>query len=250
METKKKDLTIFDIIFTNKKSKTYNEAVESLTRVKDIITNTTMDFPDVSSKDIQTLKNKWTELEDPIGNGIHTMGLHKGKDYKSLLVHHQENSFSAQHFHSKEWEVITILDGQCYDKTTNTKLNNNKSNYIKIGIPAGSTRASTGYTFLNIQKQADEYMKMLNGKSFIEHPKTFKNKILRKMDNLLLMIIKDHPTESKNILFEMFNRNQAQRVIRFLSDTPSLMDIILIIWNMPKLLFIKYAIRSFTTPKI
>ena len=91
---------------------------------------------------------------------------------------------------------------------------------------------------------------MLNGKAFIEHPKTFKNKILRKMDNLLLMIIKDHPSESKNILFEMFNRNQAQRIIRFLSDTPSLLDIILIIWNMPKLLFIKYAIRSFTTPKI
>ena len=134
--------------------------------------------------------------------------------------------------------------------TTNTKLNNKKSNYIKIGIPAGSTRASTGYTFLNIQKQADEYIKMLNGKKFIEHPRTLKNKILRKMDNLLLMIIKDHPIASKKILYEMFHRNQAERIIRFLSDTPSLADIALIIWNMPKLLFIKYAIRSFTTPKI
>ena len=47
----------------------------------------------------------------------------------------------------------------------------------------------------------------------------------------------------------MFNRNQAQRIIRFLSDTPSLLDIILIIWNMPKILFIKYAIRSFTTQR-
>ena len=134
--------------------------------------------------------------------------------------------------------------------STRTKLNNEKSKHLKIGIPAGSTRASTGYTFLNIQKQADEYIKMLNGKKFIEHPKTFKNKILRKMDNLLLMIIKDHPNESKSILFEMFNRNQANRIIRFLSDTPSFMDIVIIIWNMPKLLFIKYAIRSFTTPKI
>lgn len=117
-----KDLNIFDIIFTKKKSETYKEAMQSLTRVEDIISNTTMDFPDVSSKDIQTFKNKWTELEDSIGKGIHTMGLHKGKDYKSLLVHHQENSFSAQHFHSKEWEVITILDGSCYDKSTDIKL--------------------------------------------------------------------------------------------------------------------------------
>ena len=134
--------------------------------------------------------------------------------------------------------------------TTNIKLNENKSNYIKIGIPAGSTRASTGYTFLNIQKQADEYIRMLNGKKFIEYPKTFKNKVLRKMDNLLLMIIRDHPSESKKILFEMFNRNQAKRIIRFLSDTPTLVDIISIIWNMPKVIFIKYAIKSFTASKI
>ena len=134
--------------------------------------------------------------------------------------------------------------------TTDIKLNENKSNYIKIGIPAGSTRASTGYTFLNIQKQADEYIRMLNGKKFIEYPKTFKNKILRKMDNLLLMIIRDHPSESKKILFEMFNRNKAKRIIRFLSDTPTAVDIVSIIWNMPKVIFIKYAIKSFTASKI
>ena len=134
--------------------------------------------------------------------------------------------------------------------TTDIKLNENKSNYIKIGIPAGSTRASTGYTFLNIQKQADEYIKMLNGNKFIEYPRTLKNKILRKMDNLLLMIIRDHPSESKKILFEMFNRNNAKRIIRFLSDSPTLVDIVSIIWNMPKVIFIKYAIKSFTASKI
>ena len=91
---------------------------------------------------------------------------------------------------------------------------------------------------------------MLNGKKFIEYPKTLKNKILRKMDNLLLMIIRDHPSESKKILFEMFNRNKAKRIIRFLSDTPTLLDIISIIWNMPKVIFIKYAIKSFTASKI
>ena len=134
--------------------------------------------------------------------------------------------------------------------TTDIKLNKKKSNYIKIGIPAGSTRASTGYTFLNIQKQTDEYIKMLNGKTFVEYPKTLKSKILRKMDNLLLMIIRDHPSESKKILFEMFKRNKAKRIIRFLSDTPTVTDIISIIWNMPKVMFIKYAIKSLTASKI
>lgn len=177
-----KDLTIFDIIFTNKKSETYTEAVESLTRVKDIISNTTMDFPDVSSKDIQTLKNKWTELEDPIGNGIHTMGLHKGKDYKSLLVHHQENSFSAQHFHSKEWEVITILDGHCYDKSTNTKLKKGDVYIIpRNAIHQIITKNSECYMYvmfssnkqnLKISDQDKEFAKQLIGKKH-----SFKSKV-------------------------------------------------------------------------
>ena len=70
------------------------------------------------------------------------------------------------------------------------------------------------------------------------------------MDNILLMIIRDNPVRSKSILFEMFKNNNSNRLIRFLSDTPSLIDILYIIWNMPKLIFIKYAIRSFTARKV
>ena len=134
--------------------------------------------------------------------------------------------------------------------STNVNLRNNDTKIINIGIPAGCTRASTGYTFLNIQKQADEYIKMLNGEDFIEHPKTFKNRILRKMDNVLLMIIKDNPLLSMNILYTMFKKNNNNRIIRFLSDIPTILDILCIVWSMPKLLFIKYAIKSFTTRKV
>ena len=36
------------------------------------------------------------------------------------------------------------------------------------------------------------------------------------------------------------------RIIRFLSDAPSIIDILIIIWIMPKIIFIKYAIKSLT----
>ena len=106
------------------------------------------------------------------------------------------------------------------------------------------------YTFLNIQKQADEYIKKLYGKTYIEYPDTFKSRILRKMDNVLLQIIKHQPVASKNILYRMFESNDSNRVIRFLSEKPSLVDILIIVWNMPKIIFIKYAIKSFTTRNI
>ena len=134
--------------------------------------------------------------------------------------------------------------------STKVNLNMSDSNIINIGIPAGSTRASTGYTFLNIQKQSDEYVKMLNGYKYVEYPKTFKNKILRKMDNVLLMIIRDEPSKSMSILYSMFEKNTANRTIRFLSDIPTILDILCIVWSMPKLLFIKYAIRSITARKV
>ena len=127
---------------------------------------------------------------------------------------------------------------------------NKDSKIIRIGIPAGATRASTGYTFLNIQKQADEYIKMLNGEDYIEYPKTLKNRILKKMDNILLMIIRDEPLKSTKILYRMFQKNTNNRIIRFLSDIPTILDILCIIWSMPKLLFIKYAIKSITARKV
>ena len=48
------------------------------------------------------------------------------------------------------------------------------------------------------------------------------------MDNILLMIIRDNPVRSKSILFEMFKNNNSNRLIRFLSDTPSLIDILIL----------------------
>ena len=147
---------VFDIIFSNKKSNTYKEAVDSLSRIKDIVTNISVQFPDVSSKDIKTIKNKWIELGEPIAKGIHTMSLHTNTEYKSLLVHHTKNSQSSPHFHSKEWEIITILDGECSDESTNVKL---KKGDVYI-IPKGALHNITTkdsecyiYTMFSSNKQ-------------------------------------------------------------------------------------------------
>ena len=151
--------------------------------------------------------------------------------------------------HKTQYSVIRDEYGEI-PLSTSVHLNSKDSNMFNIGIPGGSTRSSTGYTFLNIQKQSDQYVKMLNGEKYIEYPKTFKNKILRKMDNVLLMIIREEPLKSMNILYLMFKRNSCNRTIRFLSDIPTILDILCIIWSMPKLLFIKYAIKSITARKV
>jgi len=123
-------------------------------------------------------------------------------------------------------------------------------NVHKIGIISGATRASTGYTFLNIQKQSEFFANKINGIYSINPLLTFKAKILRKMDSILLRIIKNEPKEAKDIISNMFASNNDQVIIRFLSDIPSIFDILRIIINMPKLIFIKYAIKSLINKKI
>ena len=62
--------TIFDVLFTTKKSKTYQQAVDSLSRVRDIVSSVSIEYPDVSSKDISIIQNKWVSLDEPVGNSI------------------------------------------------------------------------------------------------------------------------------------------------------------------------------------
>ena len=124
------------------------------------------------------------------------------------------------------------------------------NNVHKIGIRSGATRASTGYTFLNIQKQSEFFVNRINNIDSINPLLTIKAKILRKMDSILLRIIKNEPKKAKDIISNMFASNNDQVIIRFLSDIPSIFDILRIIMNMPKVIFIKYAIKSLINKKI
>ena len=115
-------LTMFDLVFTNKKSKSYKQALDSLSRINDIVSNITMDFPDVSSIEIETRKNKWVSLSEEVAKGVHTMGLHLDEDYRSLLIHFQKDSTMKPHFHSKEWEILMVVEGEAKDISTDTIL--------------------------------------------------------------------------------------------------------------------------------
>ena len=123
-------------------------------------------------------------------------------------------------------------------------------NIHKIGIRSGATRASTGYTFLNIQKQSEYLVRRIKNLGAKNPLLTTKSKILRIMDSILLRIIKNEPKKAKNIIFKMFSSNNHQTIIRFLSDIPSIFDILKIVINMPKIIFIKYAIKSLINRKI
>jgi lycopene beta-cyclase len=123
-----------------------------------------------------------------------------------------------------------------------TNINSMSEKYItKIGSFSGATRASTGYTFINIQKQSDDLVKLLPNINSMKTKKNFHPLVLRKMDDIFLNIVSENPNYMKNALMNLFDSKYHESQIRFLSDTPSILDIFKIIFYLPKIEFLKYS---------
>ena len=108
-------------IFNTKGNEDYLNAKKALKRAEEKINKVCMVFPDVSSFDLKIEKNIWTKLPEDVATGVQTMGIHMGDDYRSILCHYKPNSFLLPHFHSKEYEVIKIVEG-CAKNISNGEI--------------------------------------------------------------------------------------------------------------------------------
>ena len=155
---------------------------------------------------------------------------------ENYINKYMENNYKNEGFviEKKEFGMIPM----------DVNINGESYNYItKIGSNSGVTRASTGYTFINIQKQCDGLIKkILKNDKNIRTRKNFHSLLLRKMDSVYLNIVKDDPAYMKSALIKLFKTKHHNAQIRFLSDIPSILDIIKIIFYLPKKKFLLYAI--------
>jgi len=127
-----------------------------------------------------------------------------------------------------------------------TLISSSCNSYItKIGSYSGATRASTGYTFINIQKQTDKIFSSIDEiyKGKYKGKKYFHSFVLRKMDEIFLRLIEDNPEYMKNALYSLFDKKSHKSQIKFLSDIPNILDIIKIIIYLPKTKFLQYFFK-------
>lgn len=105
---------------------------------------------------------------------------------------------------------------------TNFKFPREAGQHImRMGTAGGMTKASTGFTFKNMQEDARKIVKQLEkkGNPFYEqkNPARF-----RFYDTLLLHILKYYPEEAPRIFEKLFKSNKATRVLAFLDEQTSL----------------------------
>ena len=155
---------------------------------------------------------------------------------KKYIEEYVKENYSQSNFKIRKTEYGSI------PMDANIKNSSTKS-ITKIGSFSGATRASTGYTFINIQKQVDNIINhlpdIISKRRKIK--KNYHSYILRKMDEVFLKIVNEEPRQMKNALIKLFSSNNNDAQIRFLSDIPSIIDIVKITLSLPKKIFLKYS---------
>jgi lycopene beta-cyclase len=127
---------------------------------------------------------------------------------------------------------------------TNQKFPYFKNGMYFIGTAGGQTKASTGYTFRFIQKQADQIIKDLISK---ERPS--KKKKLKKRfyfyDSTLLHILSEELLEGKLIFSILFRKNKAFDIFKFLDNESTLKQEMKLLNSLPKKVFLKAGLSEF-----
>lgn len=88
---------------------------------------------------------------------------------------------------------------------------------LNIGTAGGSTKASTGYTFLRIQHHIKSLLKSLlaTGKPYIFTPASSRFKLY---DSMLLNIMAKNRYSGKDIFTKLFQKNDAGTILKFLDE--------------------------------
>jgi lycopene beta-cyclase len=119
-----------------------------------------------------------------------------------------------------------------------------KNGMYFIGTAGGQTKASTGYTFRFIQKQADTIVEELISKGKLSKNKKTKKRFFF-YDSTLLHILSKNLLPGKTIFSILFKKNPADKVLKFLDNETTVAEEIKLLSSLPKKIFIKTGIIEF-----
>ncbi len=129
-----------------------------------------------------------------------------------------------------EWGVIPMTDFRFERRPM--------PNVMRIGTNGGISRASTGYTFLRIQKDTEKIVD-----SLLRFQTPFYQTIspwqFEAMDTVILNIMQQKGETVSGLFMEMFANNPVERVLRFLENSTSSVENLQIMASVPPFPFLE-----------
>ncbi len=119
-----------------------------------------------------------------------------------------------------------------------------KNGMYFIGTAGGQTKASTGYTFRFIQKQADKIVSELISKGIPSKKRKLKKRFLF-YDSTLLHILSKKMLDGKLIFSTLFKKNKAADIFKFLDNESTITEEIRLVTSLPRRAFTKAGFSEF-----
>lgn len=111
---------------------------------------------------------------------------------------------------------------------------------IKIGTTGNWVRASTGYCFQNSFKNAKDIVNdILKNKK----PRIKFNRIFVILDLIFCEYIKKYPSDSKFFFMSFFYKNKLRNIVKFLTGTSNLYEVLGLLISLPKIKLLKISFK-------
>ncbi|MFP5042886.1 lycopene cyclase family protein [Parasediminibacterium sp. JCM 36343] len=156
------------------------------------------------------------------------------EDYDILLKNYLQQFLNLSNYTIVETEYGII-------PMTNHQFKANDGNIINIGTAGGWTKASSGFTFQFIQKNAKAILAKLLKNEVPVLQKSFFQKRFYLYDATLLNILHNNTMPGRDIFHQLFSKVKVQALFRFLDNESSLKDEIQILNSVPSKVFLPAA---------
>lgn len=157
--------------------------------------------------------------------------------YNELLKNYIEQylphtAYTIQH---EEFGVIPMTDYN-FEKCN--------GNIISIGTAGGQTKGSSGFTFQFIQKHSDAIVNALMKNQSPCLLKTWAQKRFHLYDSVLLDVLIQKKMGGDEIFAQLFKKNPAQKILKFLDNQTSFAEDLAIMNSVPKKIFFPMAMKE------
>lgn len=108
---------------------------------------------------------------------------------------------------------------------------------LLAGNGGGAIRQSTGYAFMRIQRWATACaLRLASGAAPIGHPRD--GVVHRHLDRIFLQVLRETPQRTPEYFMALASRVAPDRLLRFLSDRATLLDMAAIVASLPLMPFL------------
>lgn len=145
--------------------------------------------------------------------------------YEAALKNYIENELGVKDYsiEEKEFGIIPM---------SNLNFPSAQHKIINIGTAGGQTKASSGYTFKFIQKQSANIVSSLKKTGMPFQVKRTATRF-KFYDSVLLNILNYNKLSGDKIFTDLFQKNNPQKIFRFLDNETSLIEELKIISSLP-----------------